>query len=90
MELPLEDPDRWKVETIYKRRTKEQRKRNVAPVVKGYELQFDGKRMDWADADNKGGELRLRDLAKFYNHRRTIPAATSPASITSETPDLFA
>lgn len=70
-ELPLESKPHWIVVPIYKRRTKDQRRRNVAPVLKHHELQYDGKSYD--QAIGEGEVRRLREMASHLNFRKLTP-----------------
>jgi hypothetical protein len=70
-ELPIIDPPRWFVRTIYRAQSREEKYLKAAPIPKHHELVWD----IFPQEKGKGeGELeRLRSLAIIFNRAKVVP-----------------
>ncbi|MFT3992546.1 MAG: hypothetical protein QM680_14200 [Luteolibacter sp.] len=70
-ELPLTEEPSWSVVPVFARLTRKEKKLNIQPTLKHYELRFGTKCQE--RATSKVGADRLEELARLYNRNKTKP-----------------
>jgi len=70
-ELPMTIPDRWTVEPVFRRQTKDEIQSGKPKELKHYALFYGGEVQKKATSERETESLR--DMAKFLNRRNLAP-----------------